>query len=110
MNNIAQTKKRFKQALIGGGFLALILAGVFIFFQVQKQQETRSRASNISWLTTQTASVTCGPNGTGVINYNFTNTEPDRGMIVTVMDTQSSASANLDLVAPGTTKTGTIDT
>jgi hypothetical protein len=110
MNTIIKTRNRLKQTLAGLGVLVLIIAGVFIFWQVQKQQETRGRASTVSWLTAQTATVSCGSNGTAVINYTFTNTEPNRSMIVTLNDTQSSASANLDLVAPGITRTGSLDT
>src|SRR5581483_11065852 len=77
---------------------------------VQKTQETRGRADTISWLTAQNATVNCGSNGTAVINYNFTNTEPDRSMLVNITDPQSSQSADLGIIAPGSTKTGTIDT
>src|SRR5260370_28497211 len=109
-NSITRMQHLFKPVIAVFLFLLLIGGGVFIFFQAQKQQETRGRASTATWLTAQSATAICGGAGSIVINVSFTNLEPSRSMIVSVTDQQSSQSANLDVIGPGATKTGVIDT
>jgi hypothetical protein len=109
-NSITRARNIWQKALPIFALLLLVIGGVFIFWQVRLQQENRGRASTVTWLTAQTASAVCGNDGTVVLNYSFTNTEPSRSMLVTVSDQQSSQSASLGLVAPGITKTGTLAT
>jgi hypothetical protein len=63
-----------------------------------------------AWSTDQSANSLCLANNTGAIRFSFTNKESNRGMKVSVKDSQTGATFSLGTVNGEQTKTGEIDT
>lgn len=92
------------------GFIIVTLIGIpLTIFFLQQQQVFQPHA----WVTTQSASAACTPDGKIAITVNFSNTEPagaQYAMNVKVSDPQTSGSVDLGTINPGQTKSGTITT
>ena len=107
MNTIRITSRQAAVAFL----LVILLVGAGIaFFQIQKQQELRGRASTYHWLTTQSAVTSCSSQGTALINVTFKNLESTRSINVTAKDNASSQSADLGTIMPGKSGSGIINT
>lgn len=105
------------------GIVLLLYAFVItplLVFNVQKKQDTRTRASEeatdelansgVTWATQQSAQSLCSATGEAQVGVTFINTEDNRSMNVTALDQNSGKSVNVGTVGPNETKTGTIST
>lgn len=63
-----------------------------------------------AWTTGQSAQAICLANSTGAIKFSFTNKETDKGMKVSVKDSQTGATFDMGTVDAQQTKSGEIDT
>lgn len=106
--------KRKKLFLLG--IVILLYAFVItplLVINLQKQQDTRSKASDADEITalveSQSALAMCTVAGKVELGVSFTNGDDSRSMTVTAVDQASGKSVNLGTVAPKEAKTGTIE-
>lgn len=98
-------------------FALAVIALVVIpltLIEAQSKQSFIQNAEGIFWLTTQSASTACAPDGSGAsIAASFTNTESpssSTAMNVNVTDQQTGKSVSMGSITGGQTKTSIIDT
>lgn len=99
-----------KKAILVVSFLVVAIIGIPLTVMFLQQQQIFEQQA---WLTSQSASATCGSDGKVIITVQFSNTEPtgaSNAMNVTVRDTITGGTANLGTINPGQTKSGTITT
>lgn len=98
-------------------FTLAILAVVIIpltLIEVQSRQNLEQNAESIFWITDESASTACAPDGSGAnIAVTFTNSEApstSTAMNVTATDQQTGKSVNMGSIAGGKTNTSIIET
>lgn len=109
-----------KSLLRSPKFLTIALGIIAIFvipltlIEVQSQQNLKQQAEGIFWVTDESASTACSPDGSGAnIAATFTNSEApgsSTAMNITVTDQQTGKSVNMGSITGGDTKTSVIST
>ncbi|HSX09168.1 MAG TPA: hypothetical protein VLF93_03380 [Candidatus Saccharimonadales bacterium] len=93
--------------------LAIIIIPITVI-EVQNQQNLKQNAESILWITNQSASTACAPDGSGAnIEVTFTNAEPpstSTSMNVTAKDAQTGKTVNMGAIKGGSSKTSAIVT
>jgi hypothetical protein len=102
-----------KFIILALGIIALFVIPLTLI-EVQNQQNLQQEAEGIFWVTNQSASTACAPDGSGAnIAATFTNSEPrttSTAMNVTVKDQQTGKSVSMGSITGGNTKTTVIET
>ncbi len=109
-----------RQLLTSPKFITLTLAVLALviipltLIEVQSQQNIKQNAESILWVTNESASTACAPDGSGAnIEVTFTNAEPPTtslAMTVVAKDSQTGKSVSLGSIKGGASKTSSIST